>query len=196
MSSKVNARFVFLIALCLAGAFTIYLRHSQRRQSIAPAPEIVRRDLVQTDGRWFQASHTNSFTGIMVDRYPDGARLLRCEISNGLPNGVSESWYTNGQLQVREHFKNGVSHGLREKWHENGARLSQASIVEGKVTGTFQSWHDNGQLAERIEMKLGKAEGTAWAYYASGFLKAETTVRDGNVLERKVWKDGERRESN
>jgi hypothetical protein len=43
---------------------------------------------------------------------------------------------------------------------------------------------------------LRSAEGTAWAYYASGFLKAETTVHDGNVLERKVWKDGELRESN
>ena len=174
----------------------MFLRHSQRTQSIPPAPEMARRELVQNDGRWFQAGHANPFTGIMVDRCPDGSQSLRCEISDGLLNGVCESWYTNGQSQVREHFKNGVSHGLREKWHENGARLSQASIVEGKVSGTFQSWHDNGQLAERIEMKLGKAEGTAWAYYASGFLKAETTVRDGNVLDRKVWKDGERRESN
>jgi antitoxin component YwqK of YwqJK toxin-antitoxin module len=195
MSSKIGARFVFLTALCLAGAFAMFLRHSQRRQIIIPVPEIARRELVQIDGRRFQAGHTNPFTGIMVDRSPDGSPLLRCEISNGLLNGVCEGWYTNGQMQVREHFKNGVSHGLREKWHENGARLSQASIVEGKVTGTFQSWHDNGQLAERIEMKLGKAEGTAWAYYPSGFLKAETTVHEGDVLDRKVWKDGERRQS-
>src|SRR5215831_1204653 len=193
MSSKICARFVFLIALCLAGAFAIYWLRPQPPQIIAPAPEIGRPELVQTDGRWFQAGRTNPFRGIMVDRYPDGSQLLRCEISNGLLNGVCESWYTNGQMQVREHFKNGVSHGLREKWHENGARLSEASIVEGKVIGTFQSWYDNGQLAEQIEMKLGKAEGTALAYYPSGFLKAETTVHEGNVLDRKVWKDGERR---
>jgi antitoxin component YwqK of YwqJK toxin-antitoxin module len=70
--------------------------------------------------------------------------------------------------------------------------LSQASIVEGKVTGTFRSWHDNGQLSEQIEMKLGKADGVALAYYPSGFMKAETTVQDGQILNRTSWKDGER----
>jgi antitoxin component YwqK of YwqJK toxin-antitoxin module len=64
-----------------------------------------------------------------------------------------------------------VSNGQREKW---------------------QSWHDNGQLSEQIDMNLGQADGIAWAYYPSGFVKAETTVRDGQILDRKSWKDGER----
>jgi antitoxin component YwqK of YwqJK toxin-antitoxin module len=193
MNSKIGARSALLgITLCLTAALAMFLRHSQPTQITAPAREIARRDLVQIDGRWFQTGHTNPFTGIMVDRYPDGSPLSRCDISNGLLNGLSETWYTNGQIQVREHFKSGISHGLREKWHENGARLSQATIVEGKVTGTFQSWHDNGQLSEQIEMKLGKADGIAWAYYPSGFVKAETTVQDGQILNRKSWEDGER----
>jgi antitoxin component YwqK of YwqJK toxin-antitoxin module len=92
---------------------------------------------------------------------------------------------------VREHFKDGVSNGLREKWYENSTRLSQAMIVDGKVTGTFRSWHDNDKIAEQIKMKLGIPDGVAWAYYPSGFVKAETTVREGQVLSRKAWKDGE-----
>jgi antitoxin component YwqK of YwqJK toxin-antitoxin module len=64
--------------------------------------------------------------------------------------------------------------------------------VDGKVTGTFRSWHDNGQLSEQIEMKPGRADGLAWAYYPSGFVKTETTMRDGQILNRKFWKDGER----
>jgi antitoxin component YwqK of YwqJK toxin-antitoxin module len=106
---------------------------------------------------------------------------------------VSETWYTNGQVEVREHFKDGVSHGLREKWYENGTRLSLAMIADAKVIGTFRSWHDNGQLSEQIEMKLGLPDGVALAYYPSGFLKAETTVHEGQVLERKLWNDGDRK---
>ena len=94
-------------------------------------------------------------------------------------------------MQAREYFKDGVSNGQREKWHENGQLLSRANIAEGKVTGTFRSWYNNGQLSEQIEMKLGKADGIAWAWYPSGFVKAETTVRDGQILNRKSWKDGE-----
>jgi hypothetical protein len=181
-----------LAIVCLGAALFVFLRKPPAKALNAPAPEIPRHDLVQTDGRWHRSGETNPFTGWMVDYYPAGERLSRSQISNGFLNGVSETWYTNGQMQVREHFKDGTSHGLREKWHENGARLSQATIVEGKVTGPFQSWYDNGQLAEQIEMRLGRADGTAWAYYPSGFLKAETTLHDGEVLDRKVWKDGER----
>jgi antitoxin component YwqK of YwqJK toxin-antitoxin module len=179
-----------LAVVCLGAALFAFLRW-QSAKIHAPAPEIPRHDLVQRDDRWYRSGETNPFTGRMVDYYPGGERLSRSQISNGLLNGVSETWYTNGQMHVRESFKDGLSDGLREKWYENGFRQSQATIVAGKVIGTFQSWHDNGQLSEQIEMKHGQPDGTAWAYYASGFVKAETTVADGKVLTRKSWKDGE-----
>ncbi len=178
---------------CTVGALWLFIhRPAPPAREVLPT-EVARHDLVQTDGHWYRVGEAKPFTGLMTDFYPGGGRLLLCQISNGLLNGVSETWYTNGQMQVREHFKNGISDGLREKWYENGARQSQATISEGKVVGTFRSWHDNGQLSEQIEMKLGQADGTAWAYYPSGFLKAETAVHDGQVLSRKIWKDGEQR---
>jgi antitoxin component YwqK of YwqJK toxin-antitoxin module len=183
-------RLIVVIAFVFPGAVFFLLLH---RPSAPPVtvPETLRRALVLTDGRWYRRGDTNPFTGIMADYHPGGEPLAKCEVSNGLLNGLSETWYTNGQLQVREHFKHGISDGLREKWYENGSRLSQANIVEGKVIGTFQSWHENGQLSEQINMKDGQADGTAFAYYPSGFLKAETSVHDGQVLERKLWNDGE-----
>jgi antitoxin component YwqK of YwqJK toxin-antitoxin module len=193
LSTKVNLNRVYVgivaLALCLAA---VLLSRAPRSRLPKPPSETLRRDLVQTDGRWYRRGQTNLFTGIMADYYPGGGWLSRCEISNGLAEGLAETWYTNGQIQVREHFKNGISDGLRERWHENGARLSQATISSGKVNGTFQSWHENGQLSEQIEMKVGHADGIAFAWYPSGFLKAETTVHDGQVLDRKSWKDGER----
>ncbi len=178
------------VLLAVGGLALISRRHDATK---IPVPEISRRDLVLRDGRWYRNSQTNPAAGWMVDSYPNGTPLLRAAISNGLLEGLSESWYTNGQIQVREHFKAGVSDGLREKWYENGRKMSQALIVAGKITGPFQRWHDNGQLAEQIQMNHGQPDGIAWAYYPSGFIKAQTKVRDGQVLNRKSWKDGERK---
>jgi len=188
LGAWVQRCFIALAILCVGVILWIALglRPAPRQQ----ANETSMGELVQNGGRWYRTGDTNPFTGTMVDYYPGGGARSRSEISKGWLNGVSETWYTNGQIAVREHYSNGVSHGLREKWHENGLKLSQANIVEGKVTGTFRSWHDNGQLSEQIEMKLGKPDGVAWAYYPSGFLKAETTVHAGQVLDRKLWKDG------
>jgi len=179
-------------AIGLAGAF-IWVSAAHRAKPPAPPapPAGARHDLALRNGRWYRGLETNAFTGLMVDFYPGGAIMARSMISNGLPNGWSETWYTNGQMQVREGFRNGVSDGLREKWYQSGRKKSEATLVDGKATGTFQSWHENGQLSERIQMKLGEPEGIAWAYYPSGFAKAETTVQDGKVLNRRSWKDGE-----
>lgn len=152
---------------------------------------VSRHDLALRDGRWYRTSETNAFTGLMVDQYPGGTLMARSMISNGLPNGWSETWYTNGQMQIREGFHNGISDGLREKWYENGRKMSEAAIVDGKVTGTFQRWHDNGKLWERIPMKQGEPDGIAWDYYPSGFARAEIAMQDGKELNRKSWKDGE-----
>jgi len=183
---------VAVFAVGLVAVMWIIMARQATKSHPGPPPETPRREMVQNAGLWYRQGQTNPFTGCMVDYYPNGALLSRCEISNGLPNGLSETWYTNGQIQVREHFKDGVSHGQREKWHENGSRLSLAMIADGKVNGTFRSWYDNGQLSERIEMRAGKPDGTAWAYYPSGFLKAETSVHEGDILQRTSWKDGER----
>ena len=197
MSSTRNDGLNLVVAaaiVCALSALFVFWCRPPAPGITVPDQKTPRHDLVQTDGRWHRTGETNLFAGWMIDYYPGGARLSRSQISNGLLNGVSETWYTNGQMQVREHFKDGISDGLREKWHENGARLSQATIVEGKVTGAFRSWYDNGQLSEQINMKHGQPDGTAWAYYPSGFVKAETAVDDGKVLARQSWADGQRRQ--
>jgi antitoxin component YwqK of YwqJK toxin-antitoxin module len=194
-----RSRFPELIAalgiLGLAATVFLFLHRQPPKAIRAPAPEVPRHDLVQTDGRWYRSGETNPFTGIMVDYHSEGILRSRSQMSNGLLNGVSETWYTNGQMQVRECFKDSISNGLRQKWYPNGFKQSQATIVAGKVVGTFQSWHENGQLSEQIPMLNGQPDGTAWAYYPSGFVKAETAVDHGKILSRKSWRDGEHRQA-
>ena len=154
--------------------------------------ESARTNFVWQEARWHYKGKTNLFTGCMVDYSTNGFQVWRSMITNGLPNGLCETWYTNGQLQMREYFKDGYSDGVREKWYSSGAKLSQASIVKGQVVGVFKSWHENGHLNEEIEMQAGKPQGKAWSHYPSGCLKSASVVSNGAVLEQKCWKDGEK----
>ena len=165
-------------------------RHHAPRGAL---PEVARTNLVQQAQQWYQPGQTNPFTGWMVDFYQGGSPQSRSFLSNGLLNGLSEGWYTNGQLEVAEQFKDGVSHGLRTKWHPNGAKMTEGMIVNGKHEGVFHRWHDTGTLAEEIEMHDGQPDGPSYDYYPSGFLKTQARLRQGEVVERLSWADGERK---
>src|SRR5579864_6641377 len=103
-----------------------------RQPKPAPLAEVPHRELTQTNGLWYRQAETNPFTGIMLDVYPEGAIMARSVISNGLPNGLYEVWYTNGQIQLRQNFANGLSDGRKQEFYENGAKKSEAVLLKGE----------------------------------------------------------------
>lgn len=159
-----------------------------------PAPvEALPTDVVRLDGRLFLRAATNqTFTGVLVDRHPDGSPKSRSRVVDGLLDGLSEGWHTNGVLQVRERFVAGVADGPVTRWHPGGNRLSEGTARAGKLEGRFRKWHENGVPAEEVFLRAGEPDGVARAWYPSGFPKAEVTVRDGQVVRQEFWNDGER----
>jgi len=180
-----------LLALAL-GALTLWLR-TPRSAPVAGLVEVPRAELEMRDGRIYRPGDAAPFTGVMVEFYPDGARLSRSEVVEGRLHGLSEGWYPDGQLQVREHFVRGVSHGERVKWHANGATQSVAVIVEGQLHGPFRRWHENGVRAEELTMNRGQPDGLARAFYPSGHLKSQVRLENGRVVEQQFWPEGAQR---
>jgi len=178
-----------IIAFALVAAIWTRQRGSQRGNG-RPL-ELLRAELNLLNGRLHRLGDTNAFSGLMIERYPDGVLQSRTAVVEGLLHGLSEGWFTNGLLQVREQFTRGVSHGLRAKWYPSGKRLSEARIVDGRFEGTFRKWHENGPLAEQIEFNNGQPAGVSLAYFRSGFLKARARLEAGKVVEQQFWKDGE-----
>ena len=160
--------------------------------SPTPFVELARTNLVHTSGRWCQTGHTNPYTGVLLDFYPNGLPMSRSVISNGLLEGLSEGWFTNRQTQIREYYRTNVADGLRTKWYPNGRKLSEATIVLGQIQGTFRRWHQNGVLAEEIPMRDGQPEGVGRVYFESGCLKAEIELRAGREIHRTSYNEGER----
>ena len=181
-----------VLALAVVGGAIFFFTRPHPVTSTTALPELHRTNLVQTAGHWHRPSETNTFTGLLLDTYDDGAKKSRTDISNGLPHGLSLGWHTNGQPQIEEHFLAGTSHGLRTKWHANGQKLSEVNIANGKLEGTFRRWDESGARAEEIEMKDGHPDGLSRAWFPSGCLKAEATLRAGKVITQSAWPDGER----
>ena len=177
------------LGIMLVAAAWISLSYFVRpaRQTAGPS-ERTRSELEFREERWLD--HGRPFTGMLADHYAGGELKSRCAISNGLPEGLSEGWYTNGQKQIEERFVAGISDGQRLKWYPSGAKLSEVTIVKGELHGTFLRWHENGQLAERIELSHGKPNGLSLAYHPSGKLKAQARLAAGRILERQSWDDG------
>ena len=164
-----------------------------RRPSLPSAVprEVPANELTLRNDRSHWKNETVPFTGIIVEKYPDGSVKSRSTLLNGILHGVSEGWHTNGTLQVREHFQNGVSHGVRTKWFANGSKMSEATIEHGKINGAFRRWHQNGALAEEIRMTSNVPDGLSRAYYPNGTLKAQAKLDKGEVVEQQFWKEGE-----
>jgi antitoxin component YwqK of YwqJK toxin-antitoxin module len=185
-----RARKFWIGVVLVLGALALWLFYLGPKN--APAPrEVPRQALELVDGRLCLTGAPQPFSGLMVERWENGALKSRSALAHGLLEGLSEGWHTNGQVQVRESFHAGVSHGLRAKWFASGRKESEGMIVNGKHSGLFRRWHEDGSLAQEIQMSEGNPQGLARAYYPSGFVKAEVRLRAGQVLERKFWKDGE-----
>ncbi|MBL9128002.1 MAG: toxin-antitoxin system YwqK family antitoxin [Verrucomicrobiales bacterium] len=184
-----------VLALVPLVAVLWFARRGTNRPPEPPPPpataEVALADLVRRDDRLHLGTNAEPFSGLAVERYPDGSPKSRSEIRDGVLEGPSEGWFTNGVLQVRETFRAGVAHGPRTRWHPDGKKASEATVENGRIVGTFRRWREDGTLAEEIAMENGEPHGVSRSYYPSGAIQTEARLDHGRVVEQKSWKDGE-----
>lgn len=180
-----------VLALLLAAWLLPRLRPAG--EPAGPTP-VLRNELELRASRLYRCGTPEPFTGVMIERYPNGKLQSRSQVVAGQLEGLSEGWHPNGHLAVREQFHTGISDGLRVKWRPDGAKLSEATIVQGHLEGRFRRWHANGVLAEEVIMHRDQPEGSARAWYPSGFLRSHVITHEGKVVRQETWPDGERRE--
>jgi len=99
-----GAKRLILAALALAILGAVWPKRAPRHESEGPR-EVLRSELILRAGHLCRAGDSNAFSGLMIERYSDGALRSRSMICEGLLHGVSEGWFTNRQLQVTEYFK-------------------------------------------------------------------------------------------
>lgn len=189
-------RYLALVAALLAAAGVGFASHLQLRAvrtGVIAETAVPFQSLDRRDGLLYRRNSTTPFTGWMLDVREDGGLRSRTHVSFGLLEGVSEGYYSDGALQIREHFSRGIPEGLRTTWSAAGHKVSEGTFVAGKQEGLYRRWHENQTPEIEAAFLNGKPNGISRAWYASGFLKAETLMREGEVLERHDYQDGQQR---
>ena len=176
-----GVRWILVLGFVVAIILTVILKPWQRE--LVPAEQVSRNQLVLQQGRLMKTSQTNTFTGLMVEFYPDGTLQSRSVVSNGLLHGVSEGWHTNGGLAITEGFLEGRSNGTRTKWDAASNRIAETDIRAGEIEGLHREWHTNGKPSMEVTMARGKAHGVARKWSLGGELAGQWVMSNGVVIQ-------------
>lgn len=110
----------------------------------------------------------------------NGQLRIETNYENGLPHGISSSWYPDGQLENKTCFEKGVVHGLSTSWYLDGGKKEDCWYVNGKRDGNYTYWYDDGQLSISSHYKNGKLNGTYTKWNPDGIIDTEVVYENGN----------------
>ena len=151
--------------------------------SYSYSDEILRDQLVERQGVYYEVNSTIPFTGLRESFHENGQLRSKIMYKHGVFEGSWEWFYPNGQIEQKGMFKNGKSEGRWEFYHENGQyKWIYHNYKNGKEDGLFESFFENGVLETRGHWKEGKKIGSWEDYY-----------EDGKVKETTFWVNGELR---
>ena len=124
-------------------------------------------------------SNEKFFTGVMTEKYPDGAVRGTSDFKEGLPDGMLKTFYPNGALETQTIYKAGKENGVSKAYYENGALKVEVVFEDGKQKGMIKAYWENGRLMAEGEQNNRVPTGPQKAYFKNGQLMAETNFKDG-----------------
>lgn len=86
------------------------------------------------------------FTGTAVDHRPDGTELGYTEYRNGVPDGLSRTYWPDGQVRIETWYDYGIR--LRERsWYENGGPREDIVTDDAGVKRHY-TWAEDGTMQQ------------------------------------------------
>jgi len=98
--------------------------------------------------------------GPKIIYYPDTKTIEeKTTYKNGIPDGISETYYRNLQLCSRCNYKNGKLNGLHESYYHNNQLATRLNYKNGKLDGLYEVYDENGKLQIKRDYKNGLRDG-------------------------------------
>ena len=94
------------------------------------------QDLGYVPGAGLYYWEEEPFTGISMNRLPDGLLWGIVHFRNGLEHGLSVGWYRDGRVRIYNEMEEGVCHGWHRKWSEDGTLTEEYCCVHGQPQHT------------------------------------------------------------
>lgn len=111
-------------------------------------------------------------------------------VSNGLRDGLWESFHESGAPLQMAAYSAGKLHGRITNYHENGNVVTEGSFSQGKLDGAWNWYYESGLLQSSASFKNGKKEGSQVFFSESGVqVKEELYESDSLVSERLLFSE-------
>jgi antitoxin component YwqK of YwqJK toxin-antitoxin module len=119
------------------------------------------------------------FSGLLVERYDDGARKRVTPYYQGRIHGLVRGWYPDGSPMEERLYRLGEKEGTHRGWWENGQRRFAYHFRNGRHEGRAREWFPNGISYRDFNYEDGKEAGPQRMWYEDGTLRANYVVKDG-----------------
>jgi len=152
--------FIFLRGFSQTAGDTIYFDQNWNQSSRAEASYF---RIVSID--------TSRILFMVRDYYLSGQLQMEGAFRSINPDmriGEFSYWYQSGARHIKCNFKNGLPDGQYEEWHENGTMKTEKSFIAGRLDGVEKTWNDKGILTKSIRYKNGARHGPFITYYGNG----------------------------
>ena len=97
------------------------------------------------------------FTGVAIERYPNGMLQRAVTFVKGKQNGPMLMWYPDGSPQMSANYVNGYLQGRFLGWYNNGSVIYDLMINRGTYTGDNLFDEDASRASSEIEDREGES---------------------------------------
>lgn len=119
------------------------------------------------------------FSGIRVEKYPNGQTKSGVEYFAGKQSGLALGWYSDGTKQFERKYKGGEKDGLHCGWWPNGQMKFKYTFDQGIYIGELKEWYSNGQLYRQMHYDKSGQEMDLKMWMENGKIQANYVVKNG-----------------
>ena len=137
-------------------------------------------------GLWFE--NGKLYTGTLIYGPPAGCPngFIKCNVKNGLREGLSETFISDEKLWIKEYYKKGKLHGTSTIYDRDDPTFAEkiSNYGNGQFHGVQKAFWDKDTLSEISEWKNGKPHGTSELYDEKGNLEEREIYENGNLVKK------------
>ena len=137
-------------------------------------------------GLWFE--NGKLYTGTLIYGPPAGCPngFIKCNVKNGLREGLSETFISDEKLWIKEYYKKGKLHGTSTMYDRDDPTFAEkiSNYSNGQFHGVQKAFWDKDTLSEISEWKNGKPHGTSELYDEKGNLEEREIYENGNLVKK------------
>ncbi len=113
-------------------------------------------------------------------KYYDGQLFEAAMYREGKLHGERQIFDEDGEQIISEHYSDGLYEGIYQSFYPGGRLKLEGLYTAGSMEGEWRKYYESGQLMEIVTMHDNEENGPFVEYYENGNLKAEGTYQSGD----------------